>query len=69
MDEKTRLPSSVTITMPPGNLICLVTPPKVDPLGEDDWGDVGRDGREFGRAQLRLSSLSYSPSLILTSDR
>lgn len=60
--EGSKLPSSVTISYPPQDLLVLLAPPKVDPLGEEDWSgiDEGRDVSRI-RAHPFSSCSSFLP--------
>lgn len=66
--EGTKLPSSVTISYPPQDLLVLLAPPKVDPLGEEDWSGVD-EGRDVSRLTLgpAFPSLFSPPRTPLTS--
>lgn len=61
-DETAKLPSSITINYPPEDLIVLLSPPRVDPLGEEDWShEAGMGGRDVSSS---FSSHSrFSPAL------
>ena len=59
--EGTKLPTTVTVSYPPQDLLVLLAPPKVDPLGEEDWSGVD-EGRDV--SQIRAHLLDFPSSLL-----